>query len=70
MSETTAQKTAIPGRDYELKLCGACGQHKPRDGFHRLAISPDGRQGYCKACSLEYAQQWRASRGRREEATP
>jgi hypothetical protein len=36
-----------------VKTCSRCGISKPLSDFHRLAKSPDGYRGACKACRQE-----------------
>ena len=36
------------------KVCGSCGQAKPRSDFHLMSASRDGLQFRCKACKKHY----------------
>lgn len=42
-----------------MKTCSKCIAEKPLDKFSRNARSSDGRQAWCKACTLEYKRKWR-----------
>lgn len=36
------------------KACTKCGEHKPYDGFYKLRAARDGRQSWCKACTIAH----------------
>lgn len=42
-----------PEEEVTHKVCLACGVEKPRDDFHRRAVSSDGLQKYCIPCRRE-----------------
>jgi len=40
-----------------MKRCAKCGEEKSLDEFHRASRLPDGRQYWCKVCSIAAARQ-------------
>ena len=44
----------------EQRRCQRCEQYKPLDEFYARVAGTYG--GYCKVCSREYLQEWRAKR--------
>lgn len=50
----------------ETKRCPKCGQAKPVEEFSRNAITRDGRQGYCKPCTVAYHREPERLRRKRE----
>lgn len=45
-----------PQTGSDWKQCPVCKEIKPLSDFHRCKGNKDGRQYYCKVCSLEYCQ--------------
>jgi hypothetical protein len=49
-----------------MKLCKKCGEQKRFDEFHVNKAKKDGRQTYCKICSVMMAKEDYKSQGRKE----
>ena len=46
------------------KLCRKCGEEKLLSGFHRASRYSDGRQQWCKSCSLAAVKAFQKREGR------
>lgn len=46
------------------KLCRKCGEERPLSGFYRSSRYSDGRQQWCKSCSLAAVKAFQKREGR------